>query len=403
MISRTLSVTEVNRFIKTLLDNNAMLKNLMIDGEISNLKFHTSGHIYFSLKDSTSTISCVMFRSDAERLKFVPEEGMQVTLKGRVAVYEKGGRYQIYARSMEPSGIGALYQAFEQRKAHYEALGWLDISKKKEIPSLIDAVGIVTSPTGAAIRDMISVIQRRNPLIKIILYPSLVQGEGAAENIAQGIEAFNTLKNVDVIIVGRGGGSIEDLWAFNEEAVGQAIHDSIIPVISAVGHETDFTIADFVADLRAPTPSAAGELVAIEKEVLADGVDRLEARITAALMYFLDDQRDRLQGLSYRLSRLTPQSQIDDMRLHIDVLSDKLSRQMAFKIASEKSRLESLKSRINSLNPEGVLKRGYAIASEASGRVIASAQQAREAGRFILKFADGEVVVSVQEGEKNGS
>lgn len=395
MITRALSVTEVNHFIKTMLDGNSVLKNLMVEGEISNLKFHSSGHVYFSLKDSQSRIACVMFRNNVQNLKFRPEEGMKITIKGSISVFERNGQYQIYVRSMEPQGVGALYKAFEQLKTKFQELGWLDAEQKKPLPEYIRRVGIVTSPTGAAVRDMISVIRRRNPQIHIVIYPTLVQGDGAAEGIAQGIETFNRLGSADVIIIGRGGGSMEDLWAFNEAVVGEAIHASQIPIISAVGHETDFTIADFVADLRAPTPSVAGELVAENLLEWAGAVSQLESRLLRAMNRQIEKNREALTQAAARILRSGPENQVADARLYLDALQDRMQRSLRLKIERQRTKVEAAARRLEALNPAGVLGRGYVLAEDRSGRLVRSVSEAAAAGTMKLKFHDGEVIVSV--------
>ena len=263
-----LSVRELNLYVKDLVDRDDFLNNVYVKGEISNFKRHYTGHLYFTLKDKDSLIKCVMFKSYTSNIKFEPQDGMQVVILGQVAVYERDGVYQIYVKGMEQEGLGALYEAYEKLKAKLEAQGLFDESHKKEIPLLPKAIGVVTSKTGAVIKDIINVTTRRFPNVVIKLYPSAVQGVGAAETIVEGIKYFNKAKNVDTIIIARGGGSLEDLWPFNEEITAHAIYESEIPIISAVGHETDFTIADFVADLRAPTPSAAGELAVPDLEEL---------------------------------------------------------------------------------------------------------------------------------------
>ena len=258
---KTFTVSEVNEYINKLLRGDIILRNLNVEGEISNFKLHSSGHMYFSIKDDNSRLRCVMFRGQSRLLKFLPEEGMKVIVKGYVALYERDGQYQLYIQEMQPAGIGALYLAYEQLKEKLEREGLFYESTKKPLPFLPERIGVVTSPTGAAIRDIISVINRRNPNVEIIIYPVLVQGTESKEQIVEAIDYFNKNNYVDVIIVGRGGGSIEELWSFNEEVVARSIFSSKIPIVSAVGHETDFTIADFVADMRAATPSAAAELV----------------------------------------------------------------------------------------------------------------------------------------------
>lgn len=395
MITRALSVSEVNRFVKTLLDNNAVLKNMMIEGEISNFKVHSSGHLYFSLKDETATIACVMFSSDARQLKFRPENGMRVLIKGRIAVYERGGRYQVYVRAITPAGIGELYQAFEELKATYRRQGWFDEKIKKPIPQWIDSVGIVTSPTGAAIHDMVSVIRRRNPGIRITLYPALVQGEAAAATIAEGIQAFNRRDDIDVIIVGRGGGSMEDLWAFNEAPVAEAIHASTLPVIAAVGHETDFTIADFVADLRAPTPSVAAEAVSLDMAAVRDNVVGLQQRLTRAVEERLFHARNALEQGQRLLKAGRPEMLSRDCRLHLDALSDRMTGQMTLQIKKARNDTAVLTERLMLLNPENALARGFALAEDAKGRLIRSRSQAEEKETFTLRFYDGSITVCV--------
>ncbi|MEF9917761.1 MAG: exodeoxyribonuclease VII large subunit [Eubacterium sp.] len=395
MINRALSVTEVNHFIKTMLDTNSVLKNIMIEGEISNLKIHSSGHIYFSLKDQQSRIACVMFKNNVQNLKFKPEEGMNIVIKGSISVFERSGQYQIYVRSMEPQGIGALYQAFEQLKAKLENLGWFLSEKKQELPDFVKSVGIVTSPTGAAIRDMISVIQRRNPQIHIVIYPTLVQGDGSAEGIVKGIRAFNNLENVDVIIIGRGGGSMEDLWAFNEEIVSAAIHHSLIPIISAVGHETDFTIADFVADLRAPTPSVAGELVSDNLTEWSESILRLKIRLFDAIKKKVQFNRIELESLLSRLTRNSPENQALDLRLYLDNLQDHIQRKFSIQVEKKCDKIANLEKRLEILNPENVLKRGFIVAKDNKGKLIHSAKEALEMKTITLKFQDGEMIVRV--------
>ena len=271
-MERTLTVTELTTYIKQLVDSDMLLSNVWVTGEISNYKHHTSGHMYFSLKDQGAVIKCVMFRTQNSRLKFRPEEGMRVLARGYVSVYPQGGAYQLYVDDMQPDGIGALYMAFEQLKKKLEAQGLFDAGRKKKIPELPRAVGVITSPTGAVIRDIIHVLNRRYPNTRIFIYSAAVQGPEAAGQLIEGIRCFNTKKNVDVIILARGGGSIEDLWPFNDEDLAIAISKSEIPIISAVGHETDYSISDYVADLRAPTPSAAAELVMPEKKALKEAL-----------------------------------------------------------------------------------------------------------------------------------
>jgi exodeoxyribonuclease VII large subunit len=295
---RVFTVTEINNYIKYLMQNDMLLSHLYVKGEISNFKHHTSGHAYFTLKDADSRIKCVMFKGSASKLKFVPEDGCAVILRGYFSIYERDGQYQLYVEDMIPEGTGSLYKAYEQLKKKLSELGYFDEAKKKKLPFMPQTVGIVTSPTGAAVRDIISIIKRRCPCINIYLYPVQVQGAGAEKEIAEGIRYFNTKGNVDVMIIGRGGGSIEELWAFNEEIVAKAIYESSIPVISAVGHETDFTIADFTADLRAATPSAAAELAVPDKQSLMSKVSQYQYALNSSMTNYINSKRVRVERIS---------------------------------------------------------------------------------------------------------
>ena len=295
MERRIITVSELNEYIKMVLEHDELLMRIFVKGEISNFTNHyKTGHFYFSLKDEGGTVRAVMFRGSAARLKFMPENGMRVIVGGRVGVFPRDGQYQIYAETMEPDGIGALYIAYEQLKKKLEAEGLFDASKKKPLPKIPTRIGVITSPTGAAIRDIIHILGRRFPLARVILYPALVQGEGAAPDLVRGLDYFNQMGNVDVIIIGRGGGSLEDLWAFNDETLARHVAASRIPVISAVGHETDFTLCDFAASRRAPTPSAAAEIAVPETEELARKLANVTSRIELLLEGRLKLYRERL-------------------------------------------------------------------------------------------------------------
>ena len=357
----SLTVRELTAYIKQLVDSDMLLSNLCVTGEISNFKHHSSGHMYFSLKDQDAVIRCVMFRTYNARMRFMPEEGMKVIVRGYVSVYAPGGTYQLYAEDMQPDGTGSLYLAFEQLKQKLEALGWFAQERKKPIPRLPRAIGIVTSPTGAVIRDMLNILQRRYPNIRVVIYPSAVQGIEAPAQLIRGIRYFNEAKNVDVIIIGRGGGSIEDLWPFNDEGLARAIYESSVPVISAVGHETDFSISDFVADLRAPTPSAAAELVVPEKTVLKERLMMYEKSLTSSLLLKLKRERERIAGLSSARSLTRPFERVDTLRQQLDGKLRGLALIGRSQLERHRSALGSLAGRLDALSPLTELSRWYAI------------------------------------------
>ncbi len=386
MEPKVATVSQINNYIKRVLDANTILNDIWIKGEISNFKLHYSGHMYITLKDEGGVLKAVMFKSAASGLNFKPEDGMKVMARGRVAVYEAGGAYQLYIYEMIPDGVGELYIAYEQLKKRLEAEGIFAPEHKKPIPQYPEKVGVVTAATGAAVRDIINVITRRYPYAEIILYPSLVQGVGAAENICRAIEYFNETKMVDVIIAGRGGGSIEDLWAFNEEAVARAIYASDIPIISAVGHETDFTIADFAADLRAPTPSAAAEIAVPSQLELISRIMVDKNRIANAMIKRLKEEKKHLEGLKVK----NPKERIQDEYIRIDNLEKQAEKNFKIKLLHEKERLGTLASKLDALSPLKVMARGYAIALDDDGNVIKSAADMDSDMEFDLKLHDGE-------------
>lgn len=386
MEPKVATVSQINNYIKRVLDANTILNDIWIKGEISNFKLHYSGHMYITLKDEGGVLKAVMFKSAASGLNFKPEDGMKVMARGRVAVYEAGGAYQLYIYEMIPDGVGELYIAYEQLKKRLEAEGIFAPERKKPIPQYPEKVGVVTAATGAAVRDIINVITRRYPYAEIILYPSLVQGAGAAENICRAIEYFNETKMVDVIIAGRGGGSIEDLWAFNEEAVARAIYASDIPIISAVGHETDFTIADFAADLRAPTPSAAAEIAVPSQLELISRIMVDKNRIANAMIKRLKEEKKHLEGLKVK----NPKERIQDEYIRIDNLEKQAEKNFKIKLLHEKERLGTLASKLDALSPLKVMARGYAIALDDDGNVIKSAADMDSDMEFDLKLHDGE-------------
>lgn len=392
-----LTVTELNRYIKDLVDINPPLGDIYIKGEISNFKAHSSGHFYFSLKDSDSVLKAVMFRMSASRLGYMPQNGMKVVAHGRISVYERGGEYQLYADSMEPDGVGAMYMALEQLKAKLSAMGLFDESRKKPLPKIPSAVGVVTSPTGAAVRDIINVCTRRFPYARIRVYPALVQGDGAVDSVAAGIEYFNRCGGADVLIVGRGGGSIEDLWAFNSEKVALAVSRSRIPVISAVGHETDVTICDLVADRRAPTPSAAAELAVPETAELKQKFNNVITRETAVLMGRIDAKKKELDRLAASRVLTSPAASFEDRSVTVDRLSDRLARAQNNILEKKTALLKSGAASLSALNPMAVLSRGYGAVFAADGSVIKSAGSLSVGDTVKLTLSDGDALCGIKE------
>ena len=386
-----MTVGQLNLFIKDLLGQVPMLSNIKIKGEISNFKSHSSGHLYMSLKDETGTLRAVMFKNAAFGLDFKPENGMQVIAEGRIGVYERDGQYQLYINSMTPDGKGNLHEQFEKLKAKLQAEGLFDASAKKEIPRYPKCVGVVTAPTGAAVRDIINILSRRYKAADICLYPALVQGDGAAKSISDGIKYFNDAKNCDVIIVGRGGGSIEDLWAFNEEIVARTIFESEIPIISAVGHETDFTIADFVADLRAPTPSAAAELAVPSLEELFDKFENTKGRIKTASRKILENRRLLLKMYTDKQILRDPISKINEKWIYLDHLSKMFENAMKGALGEKQQLLSIVASKLDGLSPLGTLSRGYAVAKDASGAVVKSTNQVKPGDSMTVRVSDGEI------------
>jgi len=385
------SVSELTRGISLLLEGE--FSRVWVTGEVSNFILHTSGHCYFSLKDAESVIACVIFKSSASKLKFDIDNGMSLICSGRIGVYNKRGQYQLYIDKAEPQGIGSLQLAFTQLKEKLLKEGLFDPAHKKEIPYLPETIGIVTSPTGAAIRDMLDVIDRRFPNMHIVLFPSKVQGEAAASEIVAGIEAFNYLKNVDIIIVGRGGGSIEDLWAFNEEPVARAIYDSEIPVVSAVGHEIDYTIADFVADLRAPTPSAAAELVVREKRDILQQIDALQVRLKQALQGRVDALKKHLDSIMQRYAFRQPQFLIEQYQQRLDEQSRALLQNLSHFVSIKTEKVSSINGRLKALNPTAILSRGYSITmAHPSGDIIKDASKVKQGCSIRTKLAKGEII-----------
>lgn len=385
-----LTVSELNNFIKSMFDSNRLLNSVHVRGEISNFTNHRSGHYYFSLKDESGQIKAVMFRSSAMRLKFIPENGMKVTVFGSISVFQRDGVYQMYASSMQPDGVGALYLAYEQMKAKLEAEGLFDGAYKKPLPSFPEKIGVITSPTGAAVRDIINVIGRRYPLATVYVYPALVQGDGAAKTLIDGIDYFDKSKLVDTIIIGRGGGSIEDLWEFNSEALARRIFACSVPVISAVGHETDFTICDFVSDMRAPTPSAAAELAVPDVRELSVSVDAFADRSDRALMRAVERSRARLTRITdsrvmYDFTALT-----DSFATRVKELNKNAT--VAYESILAEKRLSFLTNvgKLDALSPLSVMSRGYSVAQK-DGRTVSSVSDVEVGDVITVRVSDGSI------------
>lgn len=419
------TVTQLNQQIKGMLESNPSFRNIFVQGEISNYKQHTSGHHYMTLKDADGAISAVLFRADAARLRFRLMNGMKVIARGRVSSFPKTGQVQLYLADLMPDGTGVLHLAFEQLKAKLYAEGLFDQSHKQEIPRMPHTIALVTSPTGAAVRDMIRILGRRYPLAKVQLWPVLVQGENAAADIAKTIARVNAHGQADVMIVGRGGGSLEDLWAFNEEIVARAIYNSKIPVISAVGHEPDVTIADFVADLRAPTPSGAAELAVPDRGELSILIDREQERLMTALENRLNGLANRLQAQENRLARCTPAQYVAERRRRTEELIERMRLAQRRKIDSLKTsfsyhekklrdmpdillerrrgKLQSLSGQLDALSPLRVLARGFSVVTDAQNKIITDSADLQTGDAVTLRFAQGTAkaqITSVQKSRK---
>ena len=387
---KTLTVSEVNNYLKRIIDNDFILNNLSVKGEISNLKYHSSGHIYFSLKDEGGKINCVMFRSKAIMLKLTLEEGMGVVIGGRASIYPQNGSIQLYCDTIEQEGRGELYIKFERLKEKLSKEGYFDEELKKEIPKLPSRVGIVTSPTGAAIRDIINVSKRRNSLVDLVLYPAKVQGIGAYMEVIEGIKYFNRTKSVDVIIIGRGGGSIEELWNFNEEELAKAIFKSKIPIISAVGHEVDFTISDFVSDVRAATPSQGAEIAVPLQSDIEETIEYINNRMGSIIANKLQLEKNTVDSLSRILKLNSPMSRIVNNYMIIEKLKERLNSNIVNKINIEKEKLSGLNNLLMAQNPCNLLNKGYAIIEDESG-VINTVKRMSEEKEINVFLADGVV------------
>ena len=394
------SVSQVNAYIKNMFAQDFMLHSICIKGEVSNCKYHSSGHIYFTIKDEKAAIAAVMFAGNRRGLSFQMREGDKVLVTGSVEVYERDGRYQLYAKEIQKDGEGSLYLQFEALKQTLLEMGMFAEEYKKPIPRYIRTLGVVTAPTGAAVQDIRNIAGRRNPYVQLILYPARVQGEGAAESIVNGIRALDQM-GVDTIIVGRGGGSIEDLWAFNEEIVARAIFDCQTPVISAVGHETDTTIADFVADLRAPTPSAGAELAVYDISELLDELDSLQYRLRHTIEWKAESVRNRYQRLSQALAMKSPKHQLNEKRQYALNLEEKLEQKICGRINEMRYRLGMLAERLDGMSPAKKLSQGLAFVTDQEGKRISRVSYVKPGDEIKIRLQDGVMTADVKERKVN--
>lgn len=390
------TVAQINSYIKNMFTQDYMLRFVMVKGEISNCKYHSSGHIYFTLKDAKGVIACVMFAGNRTGLSFRLEEGQMVVVGGTIDVYERDGKYQLYAKQITLDGAGVLYEKFDRMKRKLEEMGMFAPEYKQPIPRYVRTLGVVTAPTGAAVRDIINIATRRNPYIQIIVYPAIVQGDQAVASIINGIRALERL-GVDVMIVGRGGGSIEDLWAFNEEAVAQAVFDCSIPIISAVGHETDTTITDYVADLRAPTPSAAAELAVYDFAVLLERIAAFGNALNHAMLAQLKKQKNRLEGQRLRLKYLSPVSQIQQKRMYCMDLEGRLTSQMKTALTQQRHRMGLYAEKLKGLSPLEKLHQGYAYIEDIHHRVVNDVRKVKPEDRVEIYVKNGIIQAKVEE------
>lgn len=393
-----LSVSQLNRYIKMNFDADENLANIFISGEISNFTNHyRTGHLYFTLKDDSAAVRAVMFNSSAKRLKFMPEDGMKVIARGRVSVYEASGQYQLYVDDMQPDGVGALNLAYEQLKEKLQKEGLFSEHHKKPLPPYPEKVGVITSPTGAAVRDIINVLGRRFPYAEIVFCPVLVQGEGAHLQLTDAVNLFNSERVADVIIIGRGGGSIEDLWEFNDEGLARAVYNSEIPVISAVGHETDFTICDFVADMRAPTPSAAAELAVPDANELQYALSALKNRMFLNVSSGIADRRSRLEYLTSKGALKSPDEMLSNRSQRLDTAFSKMLSSYENRIGGKKVEFISAATALSKLDPMSVLMRGFAFVSDKNGKNVYSSQALAKGDKINVRFHDGSAVCEVKE------
>jgi exodeoxyribonuclease VII large subunit len=394
-ISRYWSIAEVNTYLKEILEADANLQDLWVTGEISNLSRPASGHLYFTLKDQTSSLRCVMWKNRASQIKTALQDGLAVEAHGVLGVYEKSGQYQLYVDFIRPKGEGALFQEFQRLKSQLELEGLFDPARKRPIPSWPTRIGIVTSPSGAAFQDMKDTLNRRYPLVKILLSPSSVQGDSAPGEISAALERLYRMEP-DLILIGRGGGSIEDLWAFNDEKVARTLAESPVPVISGVGHETDFTITDFVADLRAPTPTAAAELAVPDQSELRLGLGESRTRLARSVQSIISDHNWKMENYSTQIARLSPLSQISNGRQRLDELNGRIDRGMGSIIKTSRDLCLAYQARMSALNPEAILKRGYSIMTAEDGTTVYQVSQTSTGEKLTVRVSDGEFEVIVE-------
>ena len=396
------TVSEVNEYIKLLIEDEIQLQDLYVSAEISNFKHHSTGHMYFTLKDELSEIRAVMFRSYAQRVNFRIENGMKVLVHARVGVYERAGSYQLYVDSMQPDGIGSLYLAYEQLKAKLLSEGLFDEALKKPLPKFPKRIGVITSPTGAAVRDIIKVARNRCPFVDILLYPSAVQGRDAPYELTRAVEYFNLLDLVDVIIIGRGGGSLEDLWGFNDENLARAIFNSHIPIVSAVGHEIDFTICDFVADVRAATPSHAAELVVPDSRELKGRLDSIYSSIKNSITYILSDYRNLIDGYMKSKVLTDPLYMFDEKRMNLVSSTERLHASMDRKNKYLRSGIQRVSAQLTALNPLAVLSRGYGAVFNKDGDIVKSICGLEAGDSITVRVSDGDIKAEIQKIERKG-
>ena len=397
MESNVYSVSQINRYIKMLIDKDAYLNNITVRGEITNFKAHYTGHFYFTLKDETSTIKCVMFKSMASLVKFKPADGMKVVITGQVSLFERDGTYQIYCKTMVPEGVGELYLAYEQLKEKLAKEGLFDVKYKKKIPFLPNRVGVITSKTGAVVRDIINVSTRRYPNVNLCIFPAAVQGVNVASTVIDGIETFNRLNNVDVIIIARSGGSFEDLFGFNDEGLARKIFESNIPIVSAVGHETDFTICDFVSDLRAPTPSAAAELVYPRYSDIISKISVNENRVLIATKNYLIRKMEYVKRIMASKLEKVPLDMINKYKMEIDKSIAISENAMCLKLEKYKSKSSNLISKLDALSPLKTLSRGYSVVENENHKVIKSKNDVEVGNNISITFSDGKINATVKE------
>ena len=398
MPTRTVhSVSEITNFLKKLIEQHPQFKNVCVQGQVSNCRSAGSGHTYFTLKDTNSQISCVLYRSDAARLRFLPRDGEEVLVQGRISIYAPQGSYQITVNNVEPIGIGALQRAFEELKLRLADEGLFDNIHKKSLPKFPKRIGVVTSGTGAAFQDICEQLRKRYPLAEVLLHPTLVQGDGAVEGIANALQVMNTRDDIDVLIVGRGGGSIEDLWAFNEERVARAIFASTIPVVSAVGHETDYTISDMVADHRAPTPSAAIEHIVPDQDEIFARLDGFDAWLHTTIQSQLNGHETRIQELETRLAPTQRKDAIYQLYQTVDTLDVACRSAVGRSLSDSENRLHTLAQRLDALSPLATLKRGYSISRKTDGEVLTTAKQVSVGDRIEVQLVEGHLACRVEE------